>query len=215
MLNIRSPRKNNSLLRVHSKRNSLISRNLRIARKERRLTQYVVRNTFHPPTALRIHHQIIPPRHRQQVTESAQRHEKRAILNRTRVNQIRLNFFDHTSKIEGQTRHIPPAEFAPPACPQNLLNIRRDRTILRLPSRRLELQKEDFMFRLCQRRQKPIIVRSVVLAEINDFQSFTFQVSGVKFQATIDYSRSNQQIVFTVFEINFITSRSKSQKIFR
>lgn len=168
MLNIHSPREDNGFLWVHSKRNSLISRNLRIARKERRLTQYEVRNTPHPPTALCIHHQIISPRHRQQVTESAQRYEKRTILNRTRMDQIGLNLFDHPSKVEGQTRHISPAKFPPPACPQNLPNIRRDRTILRLPSRRFELQKIDFVFCLRQRKQKSVIVRGVVFTEINN-----------------------------------------------
>lgn len=71
-----------------------------------------------------------------------------ASLDGTRMDQIRFDFPGQTSKVQGQTRHIPPAEFALSALPNDLLNVFRDWSIFRLAFVRFQLQKQDFMLRL-------------------------------------------------------------------
>src|SRR6266508_654186 len=163
MLNICPPRKDSCLLWIHSKCNSLIPRDVCIAYKERTPFQRVTRHPLHPRAFVRVHDKVITPGHCQYRTESTQGSDECAILNRTRVDQIRLNLLRQTSKVEGQTWNVSPTEFALSACPQDLLDILRNRSIFGLALALFQSQKEYLMLCLGKRREKPIIVRSVVL----------------------------------------------------
>src|SRR6266511_3265635 len=163
MFNICAPWENDCLCRVHSKCNSLLARNICIAYKECTPFQRVTRHPSHPRAFVRVHDKVITPGHRQNRTKSTQSSDECAILNRTRVDQIRLNFFRQTSKVEVQTCHIAPTEFALSACPQDLLDILMNRSIFGLALALFQSQKEYLMLCLGKRREKPIIVRSVVL----------------------------------------------------
>src|SRR5215208_5422210 len=103
LLNVYTPWKNGCPFRVHAKYDSLISRDIRIAYKEFTPFQCITRYPLHPCAFVGIHHKVIAPRHRQSRAESTQYRKECAILNRSCVDQIWLDFFNDAPQVKRQT----------------------------------------------------------------------------------------------------------------
>src|SRR5215207_459353 len=179
MFKVNSPGKDNCFIGIHSIRDGFIPRHVRIARKERGPFQCVTGCKLPDPTLMHIIHQIEPPRHAQNGAKPAQDGNPCAGLDRTGMDEVRLEFLHEASEVQNKSWQFAPAKWLTSSLPDHLLHMFRDGAILHLSLVALQLHKKGLMPVSRYGFEETMIMGGIAEGEIYNFQSSRFQFFGI------------------------------------
>ena len=104
-----------------------------------------MRNPFPPFILVDIVHQVETPGHGENRSRASEDGDKGTGLDRSRMDEIRLDLFGQTSKVEGQREKFAPRKWFASALPDHLVDILRHRAAFDLPLVAFELDKVHLM----------------------------------------------------------------------